>query len=86
MVFQLMRYLANKGLDPISEGEAKALERYIQDNQRQQALEWVRAGMVEKRKAFEEADDELYGRTHRREEDDPQNGRTRPSTSNASSS
>ena len=86
MVFQLTRYLARKGLDPISEGEAQALERYIQDNQRQQALEWVRARMIERRRAFEEADDELYGRTHRGEDDDPQDGGTRPSTSNASSS
>ena len=29
MVFQLMRYLAKRGLDPISEGEAQALEQYI---------------------------------------------------------
>ena len=86
MVFQLTRYLANKGLDPISEGEAQALERYIQDNQRQQALEWVRAWIIERRKAFEEVDDELYGRTHRRKDDDPQDGETGPSTSNASSS
>ena len=35
MVFQLMRYLAKRGLDPISEGEAQALEQYIQDDQRQ---------------------------------------------------
>ena len=57
MVFQLTSYLAKKGLDPISEGEAQALERYIQDEQRQQALEWIKAWMVEKQKAFEAADD-----------------------------
>ena len=86
MVFQLMRYLAKRGLDPISEGEAQALERYIQDDQRQWALEWVRAWMIERQKAFEEADDRLYGRANRGEDADPQNGRMGPSTSNASGS
>ena len=86
MVFQLMRYLAKRGLDPISEGEAQALERCIQDDQRQRALEWVRAWMIERQKAFEEADDRLYGRANREEDDDSQNGGTDPSTSNASSS
>ena len=32
MVFHLTRYLAKRGLDPISEGEAQALEQYIQDD------------------------------------------------------
>ena len=86
MVFQLMRYLAKRGLDPISKGETQALEQYIQDDQRQRTLEWVRARMIERQKAFEEADDRLYGRANREEEDDPQNGRTVPSTSNASGS
>ena len=86
MVFQLTRYLAKRGLDPISEGEAQALERYIQDDQRQRALEWVRVRMIESQKAFEEVDDRLYRRANREEEDDPQNGRMGPSTSNASGS
>ena len=50
MVFQLMRYLAKRGLDPISEGEAQALERYLWDDQSQRALEWVRAQMIERQK------------------------------------
>ena len=86
MVFQLMQYLAKRGLDPISEGEAQALERYIQDDQRQQALEWVRAWMIERQKAFEEVDNRLYGRANREEDDDLQNGGMGPSTSNASGS
>ena len=86
MVFQLTRYLAKRGLDPISEGEAHALERYIQDDQRQQALEWVRARIIERQKAFEETDDRLYGRANRKENDDSQNGGTDPSPLNASSS
>ena len=86
MVFQLMQYLAKRGLDPISEGEAQALERYIQDDQRQQALEWIRAWMIERQKAFEEVDDRLYGRANREEDDDLQNGGMGPSTSNASGS
>ena len=86
MVFQLTQYLAKRGLDPISEGEAQALKRYIQDDQRQRALEWVRAWMIERQKAFEEADDRLYGRANREEDDDSQNGGMGPSTSNASGS
>ena len=35
MVFQLMRYLAKKRLDLISEGEAQTLEWYIQEDQRE---------------------------------------------------
>ena len=50
LVFQLTRYLAKRGLDPISEGEAQALERYIWDDQSQRALEWVRAQMIERQK------------------------------------
>ena len=42
--------------------------------------------MIERQKAFEEADDRLYGRANREEDDDPQNGRTGPSMSNASGS
>ena len=42
--------------------------------------------MIERQKAFEEADDRLYGRANREEDDDSQNGGTDPSTSNASSS
>ena len=45
--------------------------------------------MIERQKAFEEADDRLYGRANGEEDeedDDSQNGRTGPSTSNASDS
>ena len=47
MVFQLTRYLAKKGLGPISEGEAQTLEWYIQEGQRNQLLEWIRGLLVE---------------------------------------
>ena len=42
--------------------------------------------MIERQKAFEEADDRLYGRGNRKENDDLQNGGTDPSTFNKSSS
>ena len=57
MVFQLMRYLAKKGLGPISEGEAQTLKQYIQDDQRNQSLEWIKGLLVERQTAFEVADD-----------------------------
>ena len=38
MAFQLMRYLAKKGLDPIDEGEAQCLKQFIHDNQREESL------------------------------------------------
>ena len=47
MVFQLMRYLAKKGFGPISEGAAQTLEWYIQEDQRNQSLEWIRRLLVE---------------------------------------
>ena len=47
MVFQLMRYLAKKGLGPLSEGESQALEGYMESNQRSQSLELIRNLMVQ---------------------------------------
>ena len=70
MVFQLTRYLAKKGLGPISEGEAQTLEQYVQDNQRNQSLEWIKGLLVERQTAFEA------------EEEDPQNGGINPSNAN----
>ena len=62
MVFQLTRYLAKKGLDPIDEGEAQTLKRYIHEDQREQSLKWIKKLMIKHRKAFEAAEDELYGK------------------------
>ena len=80
MVFQLTRYLAKKGLGPLSEGESQTLERYIQEDQRDQSLKWIRDLMVQCQKAFEAADDLLYGRANR--ETDPENGGMDPSNAN----
>ena len=40
--------------------------------------------MIERQKAFEEADDRLFGRANREEDDNSQNRGMGPSTSNAS--
>ena len=61
MVFQLTRYLARKGLGPLSEGEPQTLEGYMESNQRRQSLEWIRKLMVQCQKDFEEANDQIYG-------------------------
>ena len=61
MVFQLMIYLAKKGLGALSEGESQALEGYIESNQRCQSLELIRNKMVQCQKAFKEEDDRIYG-------------------------
>ena len=61
MVFQLASYLAKKGLDLITEGEAQTLEWYIHKDQRQQSLKWITELMIKHQKAFEAADDALYG-------------------------
>ena len=80
MVFQVTRYLAKKGLGPISEGESQTLERFIQEDQRKHSLEWIRELLVERRMAFDAEDDELYGRANR--EGDSENGETNPSNAN----
>ena len=77
MVFQLMRYLAKKGLGPLSEGKSQTLKRYIQEDQRNQSLKWIRDLMVKCQQAFEEADNLLYGRANK--ETDPENGGMNPS-------
>ena len=46
-MFQLTRYLAKKGLGLLSEGESQTLEGFIQTNQRDQAMNWIRDHMVE---------------------------------------
>ena len=46
MVFQVTRYLAKKGLGPISEGESQTLERFIEEDQRNCSLEWIRELLV----------------------------------------
>ena len=61
MVFQLMRYLARKGLGPLSEGESQTLEGYMESSQRRQSLEWIRKLMVQRQKGFDEVDDQIYG-------------------------
>ena len=80
MIFQLTRYLAKKGLGPISEGETQTLKQFIKDNQRNQSLEWIKGLLVEQQMAFEAADDVLYGRASR--EEDPENGGADPSNVN----
>ena len=80
MVFQVTRYLAKKGLGPISEGESQTLKRFIQEDQRNQSLEWIRELLVKRRTAFETEDDELYGRANR--EEDSENGEIDPSNAN----
>ena len=80
MVFQLTRYLAKKGLGPLSEGESQTLKRYIQEDQRGQSLKWIKELMVQWQTAFEAADNVLYGRATW--ETDPQNGGTDLSNAN----
>ena len=80
MVFQVTRYLAKKGLGPISEGESQTLERFIQEDQRNCSLEWIRELLVKRRTAFEAEDDELYGRANR--EEDSENRESDPSDAN----
>ena len=46
MVFQVTRYLAKKGLGPISKGESQTLERFIEEDQRNRSLEWIRELLV----------------------------------------
>ena len=57
MVFQLMRYLAKKGLDLIAEGEVQTLKWYIHKDQREQSLKWITELMIKHQKAFEVADE-----------------------------
>ena len=45
-VLQVTRYLAKKGLGPISEGESQTLERFIEEDQRNRSLEWIRDLLV----------------------------------------
>ena len=63
MMFQLMRYLAKKGLDLIAEGEVQTLEWYIHEDQREQSLKWITELMIKHQKAFEAADYALYGKS-----------------------
>ena len=46
MVFKLIRYLAQKGLGPLEEGEAAHLEQYVEDDQRQESLQYIRDLMI----------------------------------------
>ena len=80
MVFQVTRYLAKKGLGPISEGESQTLERFIEEDQRNRSLEWIRELLVKRWMAFEAEDDELYGRANR--EEDTEGGESDPSDGN----
>ena len=68
LVFQLMRYLAQKGLGPISEGEAQNLKQYIEEDQRNESLEWIKGLLVEWQMAFKVADDALYGKANGEED------------------
>ena len=77
MVFQVTRYLAKKGLGPISEGESQTLERFIEEDQRNCSLEWIRELLVKCQTAFEAEDDELYGTANK--EEDTENGESNPS-------
>ena len=63
MAFQLTRYLAKKGLDPIKEGEAQWLEQFIHDNQREESLMYIKKLMINRQTASEAADDALYGKS-----------------------
>ena len=45
-VFQVTRYLAKKGLGPISDGESQTLERFIEEDQRNHSLKWIRELLV----------------------------------------
>ena len=63
MVFQLMRYLAEKGLDPIAEGQAQCLEQFFKDNQRDECLKYFEKMMVDRQTAFEAANDALSGKS-----------------------
>ena len=80
MVFQLTRYLPRNGLGPLSEGESQTLKRYIQEDQRGQALKLIRGLMVQCQTAFEAAYNAIYGRANRGT--DPENGGTDPSNAN----
>ena len=79
-MFQLTRYLAKKGLGPLNKGESQTLEGFIQANQRDQSINWIRDRMVEHQRAFEAADNQLYGRND--EDTDPEEGRGDPSNAN----
>ena len=78
-MFQLTRYLVKKGLGPLSEGESQTLEGFIQTDQRDQAMNWIQDHMVEQQRAFEEADDRLYGK---QEDPDPRRKKAGPPQAN----
>ena len=63
MVIQLTRYLMKRGLRPLEEGEAYRLEQYVQDDQRQESLQYIRGLMVDRQKIFEEEDDKIHGKS-----------------------
>ena len=78
MVFQVTRYLSKKGLGPISEGESQTPERFIQEDQRNRSLEWIRELLVKRQMAFEAEDDELYERANRKEDTEDRENATPP--------
>ena len=80
LVFQLTRYLAKKGLGPLNGGESQTLEGFIQADQRDQSMNWIRDRKVECQRAFEAADDQLYGRND--EDTDPEERSRDPPNAN----